>query len=174
MQQIVRRVIRSRRYSGDASSRVTNRLSGVSGNAIIEFALVFPLFLYMMCGIADMARIFYVETTLQNAVRAGGRYASTGNHQPDPQHSGQTLNRVQSINLITQQAAIGLSTGALQVSSAQGGSGSAGGPGDTVTLTLSSPVRLLTPIVANFFNNGSYTVSVTSSYRNEPFPPSQT
>jgi len=157
-----------------ASRLLKNLWTGVSGNAIVEFTLVLPLFLYMMCGIADMARIFYVETTLQNAVRAGGRYASTGNHQPDPQHAGQTLNRVQSINLITQQAAIGLSTAALNVSSAQGGSGSAGGPGDTVTLTLSSPVRLLTPIVANFFTNGSYTVSVTSSYRNEPFPPSQT
>ena len=64
-------------------------ISATAGNAITEFALIFPLFLLMMFAITDMSRLFYVETTLQNAVRQGGRYASTGNHQPDPLHPGQ-------------------------------------------------------------------------------------
>src|ERR1017187_8401245 len=56
-----------------------------TGNAITEFALVMPIFLFMVCGITDVSRLLYQETTLQNAVRAAGRYATTGNHQPDPQ-----------------------------------------------------------------------------------------
>lgn len=148
--------------------------SGRSGNAITEFALIFPLFILMVCAIADLSRLFYAETTLQNAVRQGSRYASTGNHQPDPLHSGQTLSRINSINLVTQQAAIGLSTSNLQISSAVGGSGSAGGPGDTVTLSLTSSVKLLTPIIAQFFNHGQFTFTVTSTNQNEFFPPSQT
>lgn len=148
--------------------------SGTSGNAITEFALIFPLFILMVCAITDLSRLFYAETTLQNAVRQGSRYASTGNHQPDPLHSGQTLSRIASIDLVTQQAAIGLSTSNLQISSAVGGSGSAGGPGDTVTLSLTSNVKLLTPIIAQFFNHGQFTFTVTSTNQNEYFPPSQT
>jgi Flp pilus assembly protein TadG len=149
-------------------------LSATNGNAITEFALVFPLFILMVCAVADMSRLFYAQTTLQNAVRQGGRYASTGNHQPEPHHSGQTLSRVNSIILVTQQAAGGLSVSNLQISSAVGGSGSAGGPGDTVTLSLTSNVKLLTPIIAQFFTHGQYTFTVTSSFQNEPFPPGQT
>jgi hypothetical protein len=115
-----------------------------------------------------------VETTLQNAVRQGGRYASTGNHQPDPLHPGQNLSRVNSIILVAQQAAMGLNVSNIQISSLAGGAGSAGGPGDTVTLSLTSNVKLLTPIIAHFFTNGTYTFSVSVSFKNEPFPPSST
>lgn len=148
--------------------------SGTRGNAITEFALIFPLFILMVCAVADLSRLFYAETTLQNAVRQAGRYASTGNHQPDPQNPNITLSRVNSIKLVAQQAAMGLSTSNLQISSVTGGSGSAGGPGDTVNLSLTTNVKLLTPIIAQFFNHGNFTLTVTSSFKNEPFPPSLT
>ena len=149
-------------------------LSATSGNAITEFALVFPLFVLMMCGVVDLSRLLYMETTLQNAVRVGGRYATTGNHQPDPQHPGQTLSRVASIKVVAQQAAIGLDVTNIQVSSVTGGSGSAGGPGDTVTVALTSNVKPLTPIIANFFTHGTFSFTVSSTFQNEWFPPSQT
>ena len=149
-------------------------MSAVAGNALTEFALIFPLFILMVCAIADLSRIFYAEITLQNAMRQGGRYATVGLHQPDPQHQGQNLSRVASIKQITQQAALGLSTSNVQISSATGGSGNAGGPGDTVTLSMSSSVKLLTPIISQFFTNGSYYFTVSYSGKNEPFPPAQT
>ncbi|MGC2108403.1 MAG: TadE family protein [Candidatus Korobacteraceae bacterium] len=149
-------------------------ISGTSGNAITEFALVFPLFVLMMCAVVDISRLLYMETTLQNAVRVGGRYAITGNHQPDPLHSGQTLSRVNSIIAVAQQAAIGLNVSNIQVSSVVGGSGSAGGPGDTVTVALTSNVKLLTPIIAHFFSNGALSFTVSSTFKNEWFPPGQT
>jgi Flp pilus assembly protein TadG len=135
---------------------------------------VFPLFVLMMCAVVDMSRLLYMETTLQNAVRVGARYAITGNHQPDPLHSGQTLSRVDSITLVAQQAAIGLNVSNIQISSVAGGSGSAGGPGDTVTVALTSNVKLLTPIIAHFFTNGALSFTVSSTYKNEYFPPGQT
>jgi Flp pilus assembly protein TadG len=145
-----------------------------SGNAITEFAVVVPLFVLMIFGLTDFTRLLFEQVTLQNAVRQGGRYASTGNHQPDPQHSGQNLSRVDSIKYVTQQAAMGLDTSNLQIASTKGGNGSAGGPLDTVTLTLTTSVRLMTPMVGRFFPNNTYTFTVTTSYRNEPFPPAQT
>jgi hypothetical protein len=112
--------------------------------------------------------------TLQNAVREAGRYAITGSHEPDPNHSGQNLSRVLSIRQVAEQAAMGLDVSNLQIVSASGGNGSAGGPGDTVTISLTTDLRLMTPIIAQFFKNGVYTFAVSVSFKNEPFPPADT
>ena len=149
-------------------------MRATTGNAITEFALSLPIFLYMVCGVTDMARLLYQQTTLQNAVRAGGRFATTGNHLPNPSNPNQNLSRVASIDEVAQQAALGLSVSNLTVSSVTGGSGSAGGPLDTVTVSLTSNVKLLTPMISHFFPNGKYTFTVSATYQNEPFPPSQT
>ena len=133
-----------------------------------------PLFVLVLFAVADFSRLFYIEMTLQNAVREAGRYAITGNHQPDPNHHGQNLSRVQSIVQVAQKAAMGLDVSNLQIVSASGGTGNAGGPGDTVTISLTTELRLLTPIIAQFFHHGIYTFSVSVSFRNEPFPPGNT
>src|SRR5580704_613951 len=105
---------------GDTSKESLRLAAGTGGNAVTEFALVLPLFVLMMCATVDMAQLFYAESTLQNAVRAGGRYAITGNHQPNPQNPGQNLSRVNSIILVAQQAAMGMNVSNIQVSSLAG------------------------------------------------------
>ena len=154
----------------------TRRRRGVStaGTSVVEFALVAPMFFLLFFAVFDFSRLFYVEMTLQNAVRAAGRYASTGNHLPDPQHKGQNLSRVNSIIQVAQQNAIGLSVAGIQISSLAGGNGSAGGPEDTVTVSLTTNLQLMTPIVAQFFKNGAYKFTVSVSFKNEPFPPGNT
>lgn len=147
---------------------------GAEGSALTELALVIPLFLLLVFAVCDFGRLFFVETTLQNAVRQAGRYAITGNHQPDTQHQGQTLSRVDSIIQVAKQTAIGIDVTDIQISSVNGGAGNAGGPGDTVTISLTSDVKLITPLVAAFFNHGVYTFTVSVSLKNEPFPPSDT
>ena len=144
------------------------------GTTLVEFALVLPVFVLLMFAVADFARLFYIEMTLQNAVREAGRYAITGNHQPDPNHHGQNLSRVQSIQYVAQQEAMGLDVSNLQIVSVVGGKGSAGGPGDTVTISLTTNLHPVTPVIAQFFTNGVYTFTVSVAFRNEPFPPGNT
>jgi Flp pilus assembly protein TadG len=148
--------------------------TSTAGSSLLEFALVVPVFLLLLFAIIDFARLFYVEATLQNAVRQAGRYAITGNHLPDPQHQGQNLSRVNSIIQIAQTAAQGLDVSAIQVSSADGGKGSAGGPGDTVTISLTTNLQFMTSLVGQFFKNGTYTFTVSVSFKNEPFSPNNT
>jgi Flp pilus assembly protein TadG len=145
-----------------------------AGSSILEFAFVAPIFLLLLCAIVDFARLFYVETTLQNAVRQAGRFAITGNHLSDPQHPGQNLSRVNSIIQVATNAAVGLDVSAIQVSSLNGGPGSAGGPGDTVTICLTTNLKLITTMVGQFFPNNTYTFTVSVSFKNEPFPPINT
>jgi Flp pilus assembly protein TadG len=154
--------------------RIQSRRRRFAGQTIIETALVVPLFFLLVFAVVDFGRLFYVQMSLQDAVRQAGRFASTGNHLPDPNNPGQNLTRVQSI---IQQAIAqnpGLTFTNIKISSVYGGAGNAGGPGDTVTISLTTALKLLTPVIAPFFQDGTYTFVVSVSFKNEPFAPSNT
>jgi len=148
-----------------------SRLSGsgsTTGQAMAEFLLVAPLFFFLIFSVFDFARLFFVQMEVDNAVMEAGRFASTGNHLPDPNNPGQYLSRVNSIIATLQQAAYGQQITSIQISSLLGGNGSAGVPGDT------SNLKLMTPMVALGFPNGTYTFVSSTSFKNEPFPPGNT
>lgn len=48
---------------------------GEDGQAMVEFALVLPIFLLILCGIIDFGWLFYNQLSLNNACREGARYA---------------------------------------------------------------------------------------------------
>jgi Flp pilus assembly protein TadG len=145
-----------------------------TGQAMVEFLFVAPLFFFLIFAVFDFGRLFLVEMEIENAVQEAGRYASTGNHLADPKNPGQSLSRVNSIIATLQQAAFGQQVSNIQISSLNGGSGSAGGPGDTVTISVTSNLKLMTPIVASGFPNGTYTFISSATFKNEPFSASQT
>lgn len=141
------------------------------GSATMEFALAATMLFTMMLGCFEFACLMYGQLTLQNAVRTAGRYAMTGNHLPDPNNPGHSLSRTASITQVAQQTAMGLDVSNIQITSLQGGSDNAGGPGDTVTISLTANLPLMTALVGQYFANGTYTTTVSASFRNEPFPP---
>jgi Flp pilus assembly protein TadG len=141
------------------------------GSATMEFALAATMMFTVILGCFEFACLMYGQLTLQNAVRTAGRYAMTGNHLPDPNHAGQNLSRTASITQVAQQAAMGLDVSNIQISSVLGGSNNAGGPGDTVTISLTANLPLMTALIGQYFANGVYTTTVSATFRNEPFPP---
>src|SRR5690349_24600951 len=52
------------------------KLLGNHGQALAEFALVFPIFAILVFGVIEMARFVYTDTTLSQAAREGVRLAS--------------------------------------------------------------------------------------------------
>lgn len=48
---------------------------GEDGQAMVEFALILPIFLLILCGIIDFGWMFYNQLSLNNACREGARYA---------------------------------------------------------------------------------------------------
>jgi Flp pilus assembly protein TadG len=146
----------------------------MKGQAMVEFLFVAPLFFFLMFAVMDFGRLFLVQMEVDNALQEAGRFASTGNHLPDPKNPGQYLSRVNSIVAALQQAAFGQQLTNIQVSSLRGGSGNAGAPGDTVTVSVTSNLKLMTPIIARGFPNGSFNFTSSASFKNEPFPPGNT
>jgi Flp pilus assembly protein TadG len=142
-----------------------------SGQSLVEFALVAPLFFLLVFGITDFGRLFFTQETLQFALREAGRYAVTGQHMTDAQGNAQS--RVASIKAIAQQKAIGIDVSNISISS-DGVANFAGNPGDTVIVSLTTNLKLITPMIGRFFGpSQTYTFTVQTAFRNEPFPSSQ-
>lgn len=47
------------------------------GQAVIEFALILPILLFILVIVADMARVVAAQIALSNASREGARYAAS-------------------------------------------------------------------------------------------------
>jgi len=144
------------------------RLRADSGQSLVEFAISAIVFLTLIFSVIEFSFLFFAKLTLQNAVREGGRYAITGQAL-----TGKA--RYASILQTVEDNSMGFATSSnTQICSAVGGCSSGGGPGDTITITVTYDYNFITPLVAVFFTGGKYTFSVSSTFKNEPFPPSQT
>jgi Flp pilus assembly protein TadG len=173
----------SRRDSDRRIGRLSSfrsRAVSARGQSSVEFALALPVFFILICGVMDFGRMFFVQENVQQAVEAAARYASTGIHQSGTNPAtNKSYTRVDSIDsYIAQQASVPINMGAtlssIAISSVQGGSGSAGGPQDIETITVTTTVPLMTPIISHFFPNGIYSFTASASIKNEPFSPTQT
>lgn len=49
--------------------------SSERGAGIVEFAIIFPLFLLVVFGVIEVGRLFYLQTTLEHATRTAARAA---------------------------------------------------------------------------------------------------
>jgi Flp pilus assembly protein TadG len=181
-------MINRRRLNEDGPIQIVrsgaSRAAVASGQSSVEFAMVATLFFLLLFAVMDYGWIFFAQMNVQQAVDDGGRFASTGNHTTTTSGGTvTTLSRLQSIidaiqgeinvpNINVQQN--------LQVCSVNGGcntnggSAPAGGPGDTVTLTLTTALPLMTPMLAKLFPGGAYTFTASTTFKNEPFNPSET
>ncbi|MGN0547583.1 MAG: TadE/TadG family type IV pilus assembly protein [Acutalibacteraceae bacterium] len=59
------------------------KLKNENGQAMVEFALVLPILLFVVCGIIDFGWLFYNQLSLDNACREGARYAAICSTEED-------------------------------------------------------------------------------------------
>jgi Flp pilus assembly protein TadG len=78
------------------------------GQAIVEFALMLPLFLLLVTGIIDLSRAVWEENTLAYAAREGTRYAIVhGSGSTTPSGPCTNCNDA-NITAVVQAAAVGV------------------------------------------------------------------
>lgn len=130
--------------------RIRRRTS--RGQALVEFALVIPVFFMLMFGLIDLGHFVYVSNALNQAAREAARVGSVVGYTEDC--SGVT-SRAQCI----QQVAIGRMAGAPAPTVASGcsridgtGTVTVGADscraGDQLTVRLTTPYSMYTPVIA--------------------------
>ena len=152
-----------------------------SGQSMVETAICAFGFILLLFGALDFGYLYYAKVTLQNAVRQGARYAVTGNCSSGACfNSGNNNNRLDTIiNTVTYYSFNLAPTVAVTCAPASGmgscsssygsGTNNAGGPGDFIT--VGATYTFYPIIIYHAFANGSYTFTVTSSFKNESFAP---
>jgi hypothetical protein len=168
-----------RPFAGITISRLAKvRQRGV---AMIEFALTAPVFLLLIFLIIDFSYLFWVNLTMQHAVREGVRFAVVGRTLADPNDpQGQTqLNHCDSAKEFIRRNAMGLydklnPTIAFNTVDASGNvvpvpSGSCWSAGQIIMVDATTEMPLLTPLVRPFFPDGTYVFSVSTTMKNEAF-----
>ncbi|MEX0710415.1 MAG: TadE family protein [Chloroflexota bacterium] len=60
----------------DAGERMSADRVRQRGQSLVEFALVFPIFILLVFGLIDMGRYAYVNSTISQAAREGARVAA--------------------------------------------------------------------------------------------------
>ena len=104
------------------------------GQALVELALVLPIFLLITVATVDAGRAFTNQVAISNASREGAIYASMGNSAD----SAGIRNRVL-------QAASGIDPASISVSTTSDGS--------TVTVTVTCSMALVTPLIGAIWGN---------------------
>lgn len=106
--------------------------------ALVEMALVLPLFLLLLFGVIEMGRVGYSYITISNAAREGGRVATIGGS--DLQIESSVKNSA--VNLDPMGITIIISPLEADRQS-----------GHEVKIEVSYPVQLVIPIISNVISN---------------------
>lgn len=158
---------------------MTKFLRNEKGTSIIEFAFIAILVFGLLFAIVDLGMMFYVNLTMQNAVREGARFAITGNNQ-DPDLRASVIEKIEekSVGLCNKNPCTiaffvvhGVNRDPLPPSDPNDPQSLlVGAPNDIIEITVDYSWPLLTPLMKPFFPNGKYNFRVGATMRNEPFP----
>lgn len=149
------------------------------GVATVEFALAVVLFFTVVFAIVDFSYLFFVNLTMQHAVREGARYAVTGRVDLDPSPQGSAQDRCDAAIAEIRNQSMGFydlvsADVVFQTVNDAGGLdpvsvNSCAGANQIIVITVNCTLPLLTPFLKPFFTGGNYVFSVSTTMKNEAF-----
>jgi Flp pilus assembly protein TadG len=157
-------------------ARYKARRDKEKGASVVEFAIVAPIFFFLLFSVIELCILFWVNITMQYAVREGARYAITGQNNLDPSATDQQ--RYLAVIQKIKDSSIGMYDKVQPVINVNGNSYNNpqqynadmfGVGGQIVVLKLDCTWPLISPLIQAFFTNSNYTFSVAATMRNEEF-----
>jgi Flp pilus assembly protein TadG len=136
-------------------SRVTRLERTASrGQAMVEFAMVVPIFILLLVGIVDGGRMIFTNNHLAEAAREGARWGSV-------QGRSATSSGRDAIAAETASRISGVQDFDVTVTCERGGASVSNcASGDILTVTVEADVQLVTPILSQLL--GDQTLSSVS------------
>jgi Flp pilus assembly protein TadG len=156
------------------------RLSAANdGGSAVEFAIVGPLLISLLIGMAEFARIATTQVLLEGAARDASRYGVTGSVTPGQPPTSQADREAQIKNIVARETVglvdmskIVISMKAYSdfsdVGTAPGQTG-AGGADQVVVYTLTYDQPLITNLFAGMVKKSAIRHDARVVVRNEPF-----
>ena len=111
-----------------------NTIRNKKGQAMVEFALILPIFLLLLLGMVDLSRVISANFVLDNAARSAARIGVISNDDDD------IIAAIDSGTATLDAASI-----AYTITPTEGSRNS----GDELTIQIDYTVEILTPIVSN-------------------------
>ena len=154
------------------------------GAAVVEFALVSAVYLFLILLVIEFGLLFWIDLTMQHAVREGARYAITGQSNLDPNVSNQQ--RYAAVIEKMKEQSMGHWDDVHPVISVQRGSGAPqsypnpgsystgmfGAPGEVVVIRVDCTWPIMPPLktlLGAVTSQSDYHFSVAATMRNEAF-----
>jgi Flp pilus assembly protein TadG len=129
---------------------MSRTLRGKKGAAVVEFALVVPILLLLVIGILEFGRVLHTYLVVVNAAREGARYAAVGISKTDVIDKVKKACPAFDPSLLT-----------IEVTGAQGPRG------QPVTVKVTYPVDIVTPLFERVFSHNPFPVSAEAVMRLE-------
>jgi PKD repeat protein len=137
------------------------------GQAMVEFALLVPLFALFLVIAIDFGRVFFSYVQITNAAREAANFGAT--QLEGPTDDAEILAKAESETNVQGQGGEGAITidtvcrnpagNVIACSAATGGSGA----GNTVTVTVSEPFSFITPLVESIVGDVTMRTSATAT-----------
>jgi PKD repeat protein len=126
------------------------------GQAVVEFALILPVFLLLLLIAVDFGRLFFTHVEVNNAAREGAHFAAKSPTDTlgiatrvGLETNTQSQQGAQSALLTTTEICADYLGASIACSSAAAGVGR----GNTIRVNVSQPFTFFTPLINGFFNN---------------------
>ncbi|MPQ57237.1 TadE/TadG family type IV pilus assembly protein [Duganella sp. FT27W] len=146
------------------------------GATVVEMALVLPVYLLLLVGLIELSLMFFVNLTMQYAVREGGRYAITGLADADPSSANQqrykaVIERMKttSMGLFSKVTPVITTNNVTYTDSTSYNAAMFGQAGDILVIRLDCAWPMATPLMKPFFKDGMYRFTVAVTMLNENY-----
>lgn len=135
-----------------------NRKKGEKGQAMVEFALILPLLILLLCGILDFGWIFGNQLTLNNAVREAAR--NTSINFDETKAPSDAFNYALAYDVISSRTGgvLDIDNMTIPVPTQTG---------DTITVSASYPLQILTPFLSTILGSDIFQIDAETSMRLE-------
>lgn len=124
------------------------------GQGLVEFALVIPIFLLLFFGLIDIGRLVYINNALSEAAREGARWGSV--QARSNTSGGRTSIQAHTIGSL---AAVPNSTATVTCQDVNGNTQASCVTNDVLVVSVSSPVTMFTPVIAQIIGPRIYTAT---------------
>ena len=163
-------------------SRVSSLMRGRQvGVVAVEFALAATVFFMVVASIFDFGYLFWVQLTMQHAVREGARIAVVGSTaltpNPNPANAMQNRYTTAIAEMTAQSMGLWASVSpvvSVQTVDATGAlttlpTGNLGAASQIVVISVDCSTPLIIGFIRPFFAGGVHTFRVSAAMRNEEF-----